>query len=272
MYKSGKTAKIIANTFNVSKGLVLKRLAKWNVPRRNGMIDFDRKAAISFYVSGNSENATAKKFGVARTAIRGMLLRNNIHIRSQSEAEALKWSKMTKEERINQVKKAHQAAKNRSPEAVRNIMLKSAKTKEKTLSKVGYLEMEFIKEFEKLGYRCKPQKAVDVYNIDIAIGNTAVEVHVKENNPHVKVTDRKRIKYLLKSGWNVIYIKITSDVSVKVAANKVSAMINHIKTNKPSVGQYGMIRGTGQLVTSGCLNGNKLSTVNASDGFFAAIK
>jgi len=55
-----------------------------------------------------SENAVANELGVSRTAIQGALRHLGIERRGQSEAEQLKWSQMTPEEREAQVKAAHE--------------------------------------------------------------------------------------------------------------------------------------------------------------------
>ena len=49
----------------------------------------------------------AKHFNVSRGTIRKHLIQAEISLRNQSEAEKLKWAKMSDEQRANQVKSAH---------------------------------------------------------------------------------------------------------------------------------------------------------------------
>lgn len=274
MNKAGKTVRAIAKDLGVGKHVIYKRFASIGyTPTGHLSISADDiPAIISMYTSGASENAVATHFGVSRTAIRKALVDADVHVRTQSEAESLKWSQMTDKQRANQVKRAHQAVADKPPEFFAAAAIKQAKAKEKSLAKTGFMESEFISAFEKMGYIITPQKAVGPYNIDIAIGNAAIEVHINPSNPHGHPYYAKRVVDLLELGWHVIYIKITSDVLVERATEKVCAMLDLIRTNKPELAQYGVIRGTGELMASGCLDGNKLACVTGSDGFFASVK
>ena len=272
LYKSGKTCSEIATIFNCSKPLINKRLSGWGVTMRDGRVSVDVDRLISLYKSGMSENAVSKKLGFSRQVIRRRLIENGVHIRNQSEAETLKWSQMSDKERSNQVEAANEKIRNMPKEFHINQAIKQAKTKQKTLSKVGDLEMIFKERFEEKGFEVIPQKAVYVYNIDLAIRNTAIEIHVNSAHPHSHSYYRKRIVELLKRDWNVIYIKILSDLSIKRATEKVCRMINLIESDKANVCQYGVIRGSGQLIASGCLNGDKFSTIDTPNGFFDRIK
>lgn len=270
MYESGKSTNDIAEIIGVSGGFVCNRLKSAGIVLTGNRKTVDDDAIVDFYVAGNSENATAKKFGVSRNLVRKRLVESGVHVRSQSESESLKWSKMSADERAKQVDAANKAIRNMPKSFHTQQAIKQAKTKEQTLSKVGSLEKEFIQEFTNRGFSPIPQKAVHVYNIDIAIASTAIEIHINAHHPHSR--DRKRIVDLLKRGWDVIYIKITNDVSVERATDKVCRMIDLIESDKSGVCHYGMIRGTSELVASGCLDGNNLTVVDASNGFFAAIE
>lgn len=277
MYKSGKSVSEISSFFNVSDGTIYRafKIAGFNNFRTTGgySTKVPTDEIINLYKGGMSENALSKKFGVSRNVIRTRLVNNKVHIRSQSEAETLKWSKMSDKQRSQQVKAANKAIRNKPKGFHIQNAIKQAKQKEQTRSKVGALENAFIKEFEHKGFKVIPQKAVYVYNIDLAINNTAIEIHINSANPHGNYWYfRKRIVELLKRNWNVIYIKITSDAFVQRTANKVCAMIDLVESDHSGICHYGMIRGSSELVTSGRLNGDKLTTVDACNGFFAAIE
>lgn len=272
MHKSGLTYKEIGDRLNVSASLISKRFKEWGCQPGLTSTEVDVDKVVRLYTSGMSENAVAKEMGVSRNVIRHRLKNRGVHIRSQSEAESLKWSQMSDEERANQVAAANEKTRNMPKEFFIKNAIKQAKTKEKTLSKVGDLEMIFKERFEEKGFKVIPQKAVYVYNIDLAIRNTAIEIHVTSSFPHNTATYRKRIVELLKRDWNVIYIRVRSKLSIQRATDKVSAMIDLIESNKPPVCQYGMVRGTGKLETTGSLNGDNLTVVDASDGFFSSLK
>lgn len=261
MYVSGKTATQVAQRFGSSKAYVYKVLRRHGVdahPRKNVAIGND---AVAAYVSGLSENAVADMFGVSRACIRAALKKAGVHIRNQSEAEALKWSQMTSEQRAHQVAKAHIAAANRTPESIQNVMLKNAITSARTGAKIGFLEQEFTDAIRARGFDVVQQFPFDRYNLDLASGRTAIEVHANTANPHSYPMYRKRIVYLLKAGWNVIYIKCIGKIDINAATDEVCRFIDLTQRDESFVGQYRMVRGSGELVTSLRLDGDQLAPV-----------
>ena len=170
----------------------------------------------NLYGNGTSENKVAKIMGVSRTVIRRVLIEKNVKIRNQSESETLKWSQMTKEQRSNQVIKAHKAIEEKDSEFFRQSSIKQAITKEKTQSKIGFLEIEIIKLLESKMIRCESQKAIDVYNLDIYLPdlNIDVEVHNSAINPHSDKRILKRATHLQKLGIPSVYLKVNGIVKL----------------------------------------------------------
>lgn len=274
MRKSGKTMKAICKELGISPRRIHAAAERSGVSlkQRRGVPESEHRVICERYASGESENQIAKHFGVSRRAIRAILERGNVPVRGQSEAEALKWSQMTNAQRAKQVSKAHEAIRNAPREFFKQPSIAQAITKQRTLSKIGALEWDFIDALESRGVRCVPQKAFGPYNIDIAADDfAAIEIHACDSNPHVHRYFRKRVVNLLEGGWQVIYVKVRKDASVEVAADKLCAMLDLIRSHEPIASQYGMIRGTGELVTSGCLDSNDLACVPASDGFFKTL-
>lgn len=274
MNKSGKTVAAIARELGINKSVIHRRFKSIGYE----FIKFPSidpalwSEVASLYRSGQSELAVSKRFGCSRTAIRRILVKLGVHVRSRSESEALKWSLMSEEQRANQVKAAHEAAANQPPESFKAAAIKQAKTKEKSLAKSCDMERIFISAFNERGYDVIPQKAVGPYNIDLAIRGTAVEVHGNAAHAHTHPYFRKRVMYLLECGWNVIYIKTIGNLSVESATNKVCRMIDLIESDKSPVRHYGMVRGSGEFVTSGCFDGNELATVDGPYGLFDGIE
>jgi len=273
MYESGLSSIEISKKLGVCKATILKRLNSAGVVMRSNKINIPISDIKRMYIDDLiSENAIAAKFGVSRNVIRRLLNENGIHVRNQSESESVKWSKMDAKQRAKQVESAHKAMLAKPPEFHRDSAIKQAISKEASLAKACDNEIAFINGFKKLGYTVTPQKAFGPYNIDIAINGTAVEIHGNGCHPHTHTYYRKRVMDLLKGGWSVIYIKTVGKVHADIATQKVSRMIDLIESDKSGVCHYGMIRGSGELMASGCLDGDNLATVKASDGFFKAIK
>lgn len=270
MYKSGKSVAKISNITGIPVSSIY---GKFNIAgfkaTRNGLGNIKTAVPdseiIRLYNSGMSENQVAIHFGVSRNVIRNRLIKHNVHIRTQSEAETVKWSQMTDEQRANQVKSANEKVRTLPKKFFKEISRKQAITKQKTKSKLGAFEQLFIDELKGRGFKPIPQKAVDVYNLDIAVGNTAIEIHVNSGHPHNHIMYRKRIMKLLELNWNVIYIKITKDVFIDVATDDICRFIDTAQSDESRICQYRVIRGTGEFIASGRLNGNELSIVTTLD-------
>jgi len=272
LYESGVSSTKLCEEFGISRSTVL------NVVRRsNGTVKVKhwvlvKYRAVALYQSGLSENQVAQTIGCSRTVVRCALTKSGVYVRSQSEAETLKWQQMSADKRKRQVQSAHQAVKDKPRSFFKQISIKQAKTKEQTKSKVGFLEQEFALALELLGKKCLSQTAIDVYNADLTFGNTVIEIHANSSHPHNHTYYRRRIENILKLGWNVLYIKCTGKILIDRAAQKISLMIDLIESNQTACRHYGVIGGSGDLVASGCLDGDHLACVKAPDGFFAGLE
>ena len=264
LYNSGTHRKDLAKIFNISNGTVdrifrenklTKRTSKEcrQLIMRDVTNEFDTansKDIIKNYISGISENKIAKTFNVSRTVIKRILTQNNITRRTQSESESLKWEKMSKEKRLQQVKAAHIAATGR----VRTIeeMSLSAKTKQKNLIMTGKGEQYILNWFNKKGFDTIPQMAVNGYNIDIGIGDSiAVELLRNPGNPFAKKSDKRKIENLTNLGWNVIYIWVArNDILVETTLKNIIPIIKRTNSDPSFRGKYWVFRGTGELYST----------------------
>jgi len=147
LYESGVSSTKLCEEFGISRSTVL------NVVRRsNGTVKVKhwvlvKYRAVALYQSGLSENQVAQTIGCSRTVVRCALTKSGVYVRSQSEAETLKWQQMSADKRKRQVQSAHQAVKDKPRSFFKQISIKQAKTKEQTKSKVGFLEQEFALAF-----------------------------------------------------------------------------------------------------------------------------
>lgn len=266
LYESGKTFGQVAAQLGCSKAFIYQKLKAVNInvrPKTNVCI---ADKSVDFYKSGMSVNAISKQLGVSRRTVDFALRKRGITTRNQSESEKHKWSQMSAEQRQKQVAKAHETVRNLPREFFKQGSIKQAIAKEKSLAKVGFLEKEFFDLLGDFGFLVKQQVAFGPYNIDLAVGNTAIEIHINSANPHSHAYYRKRVVSLLKGGWHVIYVKISSKIFIDRAANQVARLINISQGNESLVRQYWMVRGSGELVATGCLNGDDLACVAALDG------
>ena len=197
----------------------------------------------SMYQNGKSENAIAKHFNVGRSAIRNRLVKIGIIPRTQSEAEKLKWSQMDEEARLNQTKNAHDSVRGKIPDP--SSVIKRAITREKIQYDhlLGFGEIEFREFLKNKRIDFIGQKAVGSYNIDIAIGNIAVELTVdRARFTRTNTRLKKRIKYLFESGYKSIYVIFDSVEILTECCNYIVSNINRIGALESFGSQYWMIR------------------------------
>lgn len=257
MYSDGLNIRQIRNIFKVDYYTVRKILIDSGLfdKFKNSRNRLDQKSIIKSFNSGVSVYAIARKYSVDRNVIYRILRINGIKRRNSSEAQKLRYNKTNIKYRQNLTKNANEAIRNKPKEFHHIISLKQAIAKEKSLSKVGQFELDIIKYLERKGFDPIPQKALTVYNIDIAIGNIAIEIHVNSGNPHNMLYYRKRIINILKSGWDVIYIKITKRGLNKAGLNQLISLINLTSSYPSKIRKYWMIRGTGEIMTIGSFDG-----------------
>ena len=105
---------------------------------------------VELYNSGMSLNQLENKFGIPRITLTRRFKSLNVYIRTQSESELLKWSKMDETTRKRQVQKAHQSSKGRYISTSEKI--KRAKSAFENAFKKGFYETDIINSLNKRGF------------------------------------------------------------------------------------------------------------------------
>jgi len=104
------------------------------------------------------------------------------------------------------------------------------------------------------------EQACGRYNLDIAIGPVAVEVHRYALHPLGDTTSairlRQRARYICDRGWLLAYVWISarSFLLLHEAADYLVSLVEQAKCDPSLVGQYRVIRGTGEFVAQGRLD------------------
>ena len=102
------------------------------------------------------------------------------------------------------------------------------------------------------GLHAIPQHPVRGYNIDIAVGTLAVEVHSETSYPHqsgVVARRYERIKYLADRGWHSIYVMSRNGLLVGPVTDEVVALLDLAERDPSAVGEYRVVRGSGELTS-----------------------
>lgn len=212
------------------------------------------------YLAGESINALSRQIGVGRFVLANRLTEAGVPLRGQSEAEAAKWERMTARQRRAQVAAAHEATRGRK--ATREERIKRALTVEGFPdSAISDHERVIAGLLAERGVPFTPQKAVDVFNIDIALNvcheditlyGPPIAVEVYGGGWHAygshKRRHPKRVKYLLNHGWHVVivWVDVTKHPAGAGVADYLVSFLEHSRRLPAGRREYRVVWGDGQ--------------------------
>lgn len=231
-----------------------------------------RDRIVQAFKDGGSVKAVAERFGVQRSTVIRCLEDVGIAPRSRSKAMILRMASTTDDD-----KKALAAAANkarRGAQASADELRKKAFTKARTHSKVGAAEYEFADTLTSIGMHADLQYPVGPYNIDIMCWPIAVEIHSQAGHPHSDARCLQRIKYLCDRGLSVVYIKCASwrndvwtiNAPEIICAYHIAALHEATQTDPSLLGQYWVVRRSGETITSSCCDLDKIALVPVPGG------
>ena len=255
-YQAGESVKELCREFGVTESWLFAER------RRRGIIVSDKVGVFSniidTYQSGVSELATARQFGVSRAKVRYQLLKAGIIPRNGSEANKLSLSRMTPLERSARTNAAHVAVRGRKVSVAEKEL--HAIACQNNLTEVSPLETILVDMLRAKGFTIVQQKAIGIYNVDIAIESCRVAVEVNGGNWHTSPAhfrrDIKRIPYLFDRGWHLIIIwvdKVKHPLAVE-SADYITTFVQLLGRYEPVARQYRMIWGDGKAVTFPSMN------------------
>lgn len=205
-------------------------------------LDSISKDMISMYQNGESENSVAKHFNVSRNVVRRYIKEFEIKPRTQSEAEALKWSKMTEEQRNAQVKPAHDSVRGVKKTEAAKIALAKARERIKYNSLIGPGEIELVQLLNDRGIKNVHQKAIKFYNVDIAVGNIAVELTLDRSRyTSFNPKEIKRAKNLLECGYYTLAVQFDKESTLIACGDDIIAAIDEMSRLEPFTSEYWVV-------------------------------
>lgn len=281
LYLKGASRTELAVRFGASRGCIKRYLIKCGVkvrthkesvamagPKRwklNGPVG---EEIVNRYLAGESSEYLAHEYAVAPYTLTKYLKEVGIEIRSTSES-MFEWINHASPEEF---KKRFGVGRKRlnfvvTKEHVAKMRLFRAKRLEEMGSASPYIspdEKIFASILTTIKIPYRQQVACRNYNIDFVCGTIAVEIHTGANNPFTDVRLVKRMKQLLKSN-HLLYIWVTPKCPISKPAASYLLRLLQAANGAPTVSrQYWVIRGSGELVTSGCFDGNNGSFIPAS--------
>lgn len=258
-YVAGTSQMELRKTFGVSDLRIRKCLEaagvhiRTNAEARIGLerVTVDAKAIVSRYLAGESEKALAEAFNTSRPTIRKRLVDAGVTPRNRSEGMYTRMAQTTQEERQRLSAAAHDAV--RGSKRTRESVVEAARRREGRINgSVSPAELLLADMLHERGVEVIHQKAVGPYNVDLAAGSVAVEV--LGGGWHRSKRHGERLRYLLDSGWDVIYIWDDGAKGFPLGPGAAEYVISHLEFREgdPSTPRgYGVIRGTGEVLAGG---------------------
>lgn len=211
-------------------------------PAAQERVQLPAETIAEFYLSGSSLKELAQKYGVARDTIAKRLTSLNINLRTPVEASAVRYSKLTFEERQKLVKNANIAVRNKP--AKRQRLKKAAVTRNVKPAKhlFGFGEDELYNLFINHGFSVEKQAVFDIYNIDLLVNrNIAVEISCSTRNPFRIKRYTEKIKKLTNSGYGVLWIFAKTKDEIILNLDNLITYFKATCTDPTFIGQYRVI-------------------------------
>ncbi len=168
------------------------------------------KSLIDSYSEGESILHLSKIFNVSRPAITRALKEAGAQLRSQSEAETIKWSKLRRDPAAvtRQLKAAWKARKGSKDKLETQLARAQANYQKKYHVHRG--EDAVGNALSEKGFKVEYQYPVGIYSVDIAIPELRIAVEIVGScwKPCYADHLNKRTAYLLDQGWLVVFALI----------------------------------------------------------------
>jgi very-short-patch-repair endonuclease len=251
LYLSGQPLKeILANT-GVSRSVFHRARHAQGIPPRQ-VIVLPEAEIVGAYEAGESEQSIANRYGVMRAVVRRHLKEAGVHLRTSAEANALRMSRLTSEEKVRLTEAAHDAVRGKSPSG-RSLELAAQRREQNpwhALQSDG--ERLFDQWLHGRGLRFTPQKAIGPYNVDFAVSSVAVEILGGGWHSTKYARHALRSPYILDAGWHLLMVWNYEGRSAMrpEAADYLVAFLDEVGSNPTAPRQYRVIAGGGELLAA----------------------
>jgi very-short-patch-repair endonuclease len=111
---------------------------------------------------------------------------------------------------------------------------------------VGPDEEKVFQALRQAGFKVDRQTPVDRYNLDLTVGDVAVEVHRHPHGPHLDRNGlHQRVDYLTDRGWRVLYAWCPRGLN-RVDLEQVVTLLKQLRFTPPTPGKYMVLRCYGE--------------------------
>lgn len=261
LYLSGQSIPKAAAEAGVGGNTLRRAIATRGIPAPDARFaTLPADEVVSAYMAGTSEYALAQQYGVSRNVIARRLAEAGIQRRSHSKAGQVRAAQMSPEQRAAQAAAAHDAV--RGTKQSLETLERRAMLREQRGGYDSEGERQLAEWLAQRGLSPLPQKAIGKYNVDIAVSPIAVEVlgggwHLEKRH------HATRTPQILNAGWHLAFVWNHEGDSALTegAADYVVSFLDEIRREPPTVGQYRVISGDGQLLAAGGCEDDKFPLV-----------
>ena len=222
-------------------------------PRRT---DFDVDDLVERYLAGESVKKLAAAHGFSRQVVYRVLRDRGITPRNRSQAMYVRMASMSEDEKKRITHAAHVARSERGASASELANRAASRSR-----RIGKFEKEFIDLLDSRHIPTDPQEPFLSYNLDVGCGPIAVEVHTQCASPLTSKCVKKLVD-CLEAGKSMLYVWIRpGGCPSPECYEKVVSIVEEARRDPSPVSQYWVVRSTGEVYASGCINGDGLSDV-----------
>ena len=231
--RSGKTIAEISAIIRWGKNSVFQLL---RVGGASGKTPIRPCDVIVPYIDGTSENAIAKQLGIERIVVHKILVDHCVPTRSVAEANRQMMLNRSPEENRRNTEAAHLASKGkrRSPETKK----KAALAREMNVSGVSVYESILAEKLVAKGFKVALQKAVECYNIYIAIPEFGIAVEVFGGHWHSYGSHarrfRERFNLLLDRGWTPVIAWVSNGILTDWCVDYIVSLCDASRLDQPT--------------------------------------
>lgn len=252
MYASGKSLREISiyvgrSVNALSRGLKLRgvEIKKTTSGRiaHNTISSLPEHQICKDYQKGESENSIAKTYAVSRNVIRRILINSDVAIRNQSESERMKWSKMSNEQRANQVKLAHDACRGRVRSEKELEKMAISRSENFADWFVGVGEPELKSWFESNNIDFEYQKPCLSYNLDFVVKGVDLELtsSIGRNKASNDIIFN-RAERIYSQGYKTLYVEFRGVDRLVSNAEFIIKLIDRINKGEYGEAHYILLR------------------------------
>lgn len=294
-YHAGESIRELAVAFAASPGAITRALARNGVPRRSAAEDtrlmlarqtpeartaradaasrtklgqhIDGEQIAREYLAGDSLLALTTRYGVSGDALRRILTRAGIDIRTRAEAQVLRAAAEDPEAKAARYRLSSASLQGRVMS--QESLAARALSNQDTQRLVGRHERDIGDLLRTVGLQVRPQLAVGRYNLDLAVGeHLALEVHTSRHSPNMvnrAATPKRRVHDLTEQGWRLLYLWCPDGINPE-DCDQVITLAEVLSPLPPTVAQQLVVRCHGYPPALGRPRNDQRAVIPAAGG------